>query len=132
SRALFCQMTHAGLADLAGADDQDCLFRQIVLENPFRQFDRDTTHRSSPASDGSAGADFLEDLEGLLKDAVQGAAGELGAESQVVSLLHLTGDFCLAKHQRVQAGRHAEKMAGGFEVLIDISMWAEIARLGAK
>src|SRR5436190_23666608 len=68
--ALFGEVTHAGLAHLARADDHHGFRRKIFVEDALGQLDRDAPDRSGPAANISLRTNFLRDLECSLKKAI--------------------------------------------------------------
>src|SRR6266566_4472903 len=114
-------MTDAGLAHLAGADNQHRLVGQSVRKNLLGEFHRYTADGGGAAADKSACADLLRHLACPLEHTVQNAACELRRTGELVSFFDLSGDFSLAKHHGVQTGGHTKQVPGGVEVLVQIS-----------
>src|SRR6266567_5061692 len=121
-------MTDAGLAHLAGADNQHRVAGQSVRKNLLGEFHRYTADGGSTAANEGACADLFRHLKCLLERAVQRAACELRRTAEFVSFFDLASDFRLAQYHRVEAGGHTEKMPRGVEVLIKVGMGSQIGR----
>ena len=115
-RPTRAQVAGGQLAHLAGAEEQ----RPAVLDaaqRGGRELDRGSRDRLGHVREARLGAHPLARPERILEEPVQQRPGRAGGQRGVVGLAHLAENLRLARHERVEPGRHAEEVLDRLLVL---------------
>src|SRR5262249_37687383 len=101
--------TRSFFARITGANHHHVPLTQVA-EDLFSQLDSGGADRDAAALDVGFRPDVFGDIESPLKGLIQSASGMAVLQRQVVRFLELTKNFSLAKHHRIKAASHFEKM----------------------
>ena len=94
---------------LPGAEQQGALALEAA-ERFGRELDSGRRDRLGHLRELRLGAHALARVERILEEPVQHRPGRAGGQRGLVGLAHLAEDLRLARHERVEAGRHAEEV----------------------